>query len=251
MKTASIILALAALLFAEVASAAGAIVTSLTGTVQVQTGAAAPRLLRLGDPVIQGDTVITGAASSAVLRFDDGQVAALTANSRMQVSQYVYDAPSKSGNVFLSLVVGGMRAITGLIGHNSPASVNYRAATATIGIRGTDIDLVTDATTASVVVNDGEVTFTYNGQTVVVPAGQGASGTSGTVSTGAAQQILNQLSPALQNAIGGLDALNNAISNAVQTNAGQTINTGTSTGTPGQGVPSGGAGGGAGSTTGH
>ncbi len=79
MKTISVLLALTALLFTDLALAAGAQVTSLTGTVQVQTGAAAPRTLRQGDQVAQGDTVSTGPGSSVVLRFDDGQVAALTA----------------------------------------------------------------------------------------------------------------------------------------------------------------------------
>ncbi len=137
MKKLSIFLALLVLMFTELAfGAGGAVATTITGTVQVQTGAAPLRVLRQGDEVAQGDTVMTGAASAAVLKFDDGQVAALTANSRMTITAYQYNPQTGGGNILLSLIGGGMRAITGLIGKRSPSQVAYRAATATIGIRG-------------------------------------------------------------------------------------------------------------------
>src|SRR5678815_5625415 len=101
MKKLSVFLALFALFFAELALAAGAVITSTTGTVSVQTGQASPRVLRTGDQVSQGDTVITGANSAAVLKFDDGQVVALTSNSRMQVTAYAYNPATESGNVLL------------------------------------------------------------------------------------------------------------------------------------------------------
>src|SRR5690242_4740741 len=126
MKKISVLLGLLALLCANLAFAAGAIVTSLNGTAQAQTGSAAPRTLREGDTVNQGDTVFTGGGSSLVLRFDDGQVAALTSNSRMTVTTYDYNSSSGGGNVFLSLITGGMRTITGLIGHRNPSNVAFR-----------------------------------------------------------------------------------------------------------------------------
>src|SRR5947209_5234882 len=84
MKKISVILALLALFIAD-AAFARAVITTLTGTAQAQRGTAAVRPLRMGDEVVQGDTVSTGANSSVVLKFDDGQVAALTSNSRMTV----------------------------------------------------------------------------------------------------------------------------------------------------------------------
>src|SRR5580765_6487967 len=133
----------------------------VTGLAQAQTGVAAPRELRLGDEVSQGDTVSTGANSAVVIRFADGQVAALTSNSRMTITAYQYNQAADTGNVLLSLVNGGMRAITGLIGRNQPLQVAYRAATSTVGVRGTDASIATDGTRVAVVVNDGETTFTY------------------------------------------------------------------------------------------
>src|SRR5438128_7558389 len=115
MKNISVLLALFALAFTELVFAS-AVVTSLTGTAQVQVGSGPARTLRQGDRVNQGDTVSTGAASSVVMKFDDGQIAALTANSRMAVTEYSYNPQSGSGSVLLSLIDGGMRALTGLIG---------------------------------------------------------------------------------------------------------------------------------------
>lgn len=253
MKKMSALLAFLALALTELVFA-NAVVTTLTGNVSVSTGAAAARPLRLGDQVRQGDTVSTGAGSSVVLKFDDGQVAALTANSRMTVSTYQYNASARTGNVLLSLVEGGMRAVTGLIGRNSPTNVSYRAATATIGIRGTDVTIATAGGNVVVTVTEGAISFSFAGKTISIPAGQGVNArTDGTFQTGAAAQIVSQAPPAIIQAIGGVEALNSAIQQAAagQPRSGQPGQTegqpGPQSGTgstPGTGTGSGGAGGG-------
>lgn len=246
MRTIAALLALATLFVTTLASAAGAVVTSLSGSVQVQSGAAAPRALRVGDEVAQGDTVFTGASSSVVMKFDDGQIAALTANSRMQVSAYTYDPPTQRGNVLLSLVVGGMRAITGFIGHNQPNNVRFRAATATIGIRGSDGTIITDGVSVAVTVTDGAFTLTLGAETIVIPAGRGAIGANGIITPGTAQEIFNRLPANFQSAIGGLEGLTAAINEALQGQRGQPP--GPPPGTPGPNVPPGGTGGGSASS---
>jgi hypothetical protein len=215
MKKMSVLLAFFALLFAHFAFAQGmAVVTSVTGSAQVQTGAGSPRVLRQGDEVRQGDTVSTAANSSLVLKFDDGEVAALTQNSRMVITAYQYQPETRAGNVLLSLVTGGMRAITGLIGRTQPERVAYRAATATIGIRGTDVDVITDGNNVAVYVHDGEIRFSYRDQTINVHAGQAAFTADGQIKAGPAETILRQLPPAFQPAVGGLDTLIAAINAA-------------------------------------
>jgi len=223
MKKISVFLALLALFFTDLALAAGAVVTSTTGTVSVATGQAAPRSLRTGDQVAQGDTVITGANSAAVLKFDDGQVVALTSNSRMQVTNYQYNPQTESGNVLLSLVSGGMRAITGLIGRRAPSQVAYRAATATIGIRGTDVTIATSEGNVVVSVTDGVISFSFQGQTLTINAGQAVLARPGQAAvTGTAAQVIAQASQAMQNVANAVLAaanspnspLNTAINNA-------------------------------------
>jgi hypothetical protein len=210
-KNFSVLLAVVALLFADFAFSR-AVVTSVTGSTQAQAGTGPQRALRLGDVVNQGDTVSTGSASSVVLRFDDGQVAALAANSRMQISAYQYNEPAQTGNVLLNLVTGGMRAITGLIGRRNPSQVGYRASTATIGIRGTDVTIVTLQGNVVVTVEQGEISFTFNGQTIIIPAGQGVNAKSNQAfQAQAAEQILAQLPPEIAALIGGLQGLASAI----------------------------------------
>jgi hypothetical protein len=213
MKALSILLALMALAFTQLADAS-AVVTSVAGTVRVQSGQQAPRLLRQGDEVVQGDTISTGPSSSVVLKFDDGQVTALTSNSRMQVTAYEYNPQAKTGNMLLSLFVGGMRAITGLIGHAQPDKVKYRVATATIGIRGSDGTMVTDGVNVVLTVIDGEFVFTFQGKTVNVPAGEGASASAAGISLATAQQILQSLPQSFQDAIRDAQSLQNAINSA-------------------------------------
>jgi hypothetical protein len=255
MKKISVFLALLALAFSELAFAS-AVVTSLTGTAQVQVGSSPARSLRQGDRVNQGDTVSTSAGSSVVLKFDDGQVAALTANSRMTVTSYQYNPQAGTGNVLLSLIDGGMRALTGLIGKNSPDKVSYRAATATIGIRGTDVTIVTAGGNVVVSVTEGAISFTFNGQTVVIPAGQAIHARpDGTFSRGAINQIQSELSQSplgnqILTALGGLVGLTSAINQAAPgtpPRSDQQPGTGPTTGpTPGTSGPGGTGGGGGG-----
>jgi hypothetical protein len=195
-KKLSLFLALLALFFTDLALAASAAVTSVTGTAQLQTGTSAPRPLR------QGDAVVTGANSSLVLKFDDGQVAALTANSRMTISSYTYNPTTESGHVLLSLVTGGMRAITGLIGRRAPGQVAYRAATATIGIRGTDTTMATDGSNVVVTVSEGSVTYSFEGVTLTLTAGEAVLSRPGQPPVrGSIASVVPQAPAAIQNAI--------------------------------------------------
>jgi hypothetical protein len=232
MKKLSVFLALLALFFADLALAAGAVVTSTTGIASVQTGQASARPLRTGDQVAQGDTVITGPNSAVVMKFDDGQVVAMTANSRMQITNYAYNPQTESGNVLLSLVAGGMRAITGLIGRRAPNQVAYRAATATIGIRGTDTTIATSEGNVVVTVTEGSVSFTFQGVTLTLNAGEAALARPGQpIIRGTPAQITAQAPAAIQQAVQQQAALNNSVNNA---NPGQP-----SQGQPGQPGPEG------------
>ena len=261
MKKISLLLALFALAFTEMVFA-NAVVTSATGSVQVKTGTAAAKVLRVGDQVNQGDTVSTGQSSSVVLKFDDGQVAALTANSSMTVTAYQYNKAANTGSVLLSLISGGMRAITGLIGKAQPDKVSYRAATATIGIRGTDVTIATAGGNVVVNVTEGSISFSFGGQTVVIPTGRAVlAKPDGSFSQGAINQIQGQLQGTplgaqIVGALGGLAGLTAAINAAAPgtppagqgqppaTAPGEGAGTGQGTPTGPSGPTGGGAGGG-------
>jgi hypothetical protein len=262
-KLVSVVFALFTLAFAELALAS-AVVTTASGTTEVQTGSAPARPLRIGDRVNQGDTVSTGGASSLVLKFDDGQVTALTSNSRLTVTTFQYAPDSQRGNVLLSLISGGMRMVSGLIGKNQPQNVAIRAVTATIGIRGTDISVSLQGGNVLLSVNDGVATFTVGTQTVTVPVNTGAFlGPNGQVSQGTINQLAAQLGntaagQAVLNQLGGLQGLTQEINKAIpgtppsgqgqgqgQQNTTPGLGTGSGQGTPsGPTGPTGGGGGG-------
>lgn len=98
--------------------------------------------LQQGAAIYGGDILETGKASQAVLAFRDGTRIALGAQTRFAVEKYRYDEaePSNDG-IFLRLVRGGLRALTGAIAKANPASFKIGTTVATIGIRGTGFDL--------------------------------------------------------------------------------------------------------------
>jgi hypothetical protein len=75
--------------------------------------------------------------------------------------------------------------------------------------------ILTDGTIVVVTVTEGAFTFTFAGETIVIPAGRGALGADNRITQGTAQQIFNQLPPAFQDAIGGLTGLTNQINQAL------------------------------------
>jgi hypothetical protein len=202
---------------------ANALATTVNGSVTAQAGVGASRVVRQGDTLRAGDTISTAAGSSAVLRFDDGQIAALGPNSRMVIQTFEFNEQSKTGSIVLNLLRGGMRAVTGMIGRSSPQKVTYRAGNYTIGIRGTDVTILTNDNQSlmTVTVNDGRISFTYGSPpvTIEIPAGEGVIIRDGAVSRMLAQQIIDELSKtgqgrALLELMDGLNAISLAISQA-------------------------------------
>lgn len=91
-------------------------------------------------PLDEGDTVVTETNSTAVLAFIDGNKVALRPNTRFQITRYhhVAAAPEDDRALF-RLIKGGLRTITGLVGkRGNRDAYQLNAATATIGIRGTE-----------------------------------------------------------------------------------------------------------------
>src|SRR5258708_1367729 len=114
-------------------------ITQASGYVAVGSPQAAPKAVGSGEPVESGQTVTLGDGARAVIKFQDGQIIALQSKSVFKVNSYKYDqaAPEK-GESFFSLLQGGLRAITGLIGSSNKAGWKLATPTATMGIRGTD-----------------------------------------------------------------------------------------------------------------
>lgn len=96
------------------------------------------RVLNVGGPVFGGDLIRSAHAAAIQIRYTDGALVSLTGNSHYRIDDYTY-APGERG--FFSLLKGGLRTLTGLIGKNERASYSVATPVATIGIRGTDYEL--------------------------------------------------------------------------------------------------------------
>jgi hypothetical protein len=131
----SIVVALAA---SSLASASSGTVTQLSGTLSVKKADGSVRILSQKSQIENGDTVNTERDSYAQIKFTDGAQMTLKPNTAVKIENvtFVEDKP-QSDSFLYSLVKGGLRAVTGLVGKRSNDKYEMGTATATIGIRGT------------------------------------------------------------------------------------------------------------------
>ena len=101
--------------------------------------------------------------------FKDQTKLEIGALSEVVLDRFVYDPNRSDSEVAVSIAKGIARFTTGVLRHES-YKINTPAAT--IGVRGTILNLRSDERGTSVWVEDGSVTVTANGVTVVVNAGQ-------------------------------------------------------------------------------
>ncbi len=136
---------LAALQAAQAAGNLGGIVVArvvqATGDVAASQPGKPSRPLAVGAPLYEGDMVRTGADSIAVIGFKDQSKVSVNPQSTLRIDAFVYNKPQAPDNLGLSLLKGGMRAFTGLIGKKSPDAFSVKTKTSTVGIRGTGMDI--------------------------------------------------------------------------------------------------------------
>ena len=100
------------------------------------------RALAKGALVEQGDLISTGVSSNAQVRMIDGAVIALRAQSEFRIDEYNFNGKEDgTEKATMSLLKGGVRAVTGVIGHQNQDNLKVNAVVATIGIRGTGFNL--------------------------------------------------------------------------------------------------------------
>lgn len=165
--------ALALLPLAAYCDAAGQI-KFVTGKVEGIAANGSKRVLARGSKINSGDTINTATGASAQIRFTDGGFISLQPESLFRVDEYHYqnktDGEEKG---FFSLLKGGLRTITGAIGHVNRKTYRVTTPVATIGIRGTGYHAVL-SDGLFVNVSEGAISLTNNAGTLTVPAGRAA-----------------------------------------------------------------------------
>lgn len=149
-------------------------VSNLSGTLSVTNADGTSRLLAVKSQVQPGDTLTTEAGTYARVKFIDGGEVVLRPGSQVKIDAYSYDqAKPAADNQVISLLKGGLRAITGLLGKRNRNKVSYVTPTATIGIRGTNLGAQLDAdNNLHVDVAEGAVVITNKGGQLEVSVGQ-------------------------------------------------------------------------------
>ncbi|MDD5329821.1 MAG: FecR family protein [Sulfuricella sp.] len=123
------------------ADAAGRVLVAVGDVSAIRAGKTIA--LKLGSEVESGDTLHTGATSNAQIRLTDGSIIALRPLSEFRLDEYRFSGKNDgSEKGFFSLLKGGFRTVTGLIGKASRDNYRVTASAATIGIRGTNYKLV-------------------------------------------------------------------------------------------------------------
>ena len=113
----------------------------VNGSVTLTRGGAAQALLQ-GTLLEQGDQLDTARGAELHAKFDDGGYLAVRPNSSVRIDHYVAQGEA-SDLVALSLIRGALRSVTGWIGKiGAPQQYKITAGTATIGVRGTDHEVV-------------------------------------------------------------------------------------------------------------
>lgn len=135
-----LLLLLAASASAWAGDAAVGSVTHLSGTFAVQRADGSAKVLSVKSEVREGDLLSTEDETYARIKFVDGSEVVLRPNTQFKVEKFSFnDADPGNDNAFFSLLKGGMRAVSGVIGKRSRDKVGYSTAVATIGIRGTNL----------------------------------------------------------------------------------------------------------------
>jgi hypothetical protein len=152
----TLLVALAAAVPLPLLAAPAAHVEFTIGDAQLARPGAVAAPLTKGAEVNSGDTVLTN-SGRVQLRFSDGAYVSLQPGSEFRIDDYRFDGKTDGTErgVF-SLLKGGLRTITGLVGRTNRKAYQVNTSVATIGIRGTEYAIAyTNSITGSV--GEGEV----------------------------------------------------------------------------------------------
>jgi len=143
------------------------------GNVTATTPGGGSRPLSRGAEVRVGETVSTQ-NGRAQMRFTDGAFVSLQPQTDFKIDNYVFEGRgSPNESAVMSLLKGGMRTITGLVGRTNREGYKVQTATATVGIRGTEYSISYDeGGSVTMYVAGGAIAVTNQTGTTVVPGGR-------------------------------------------------------------------------------
>jgi FecR-like protein len=161
----------------SVASSPIGFFTAVYGNVSVtHPGATTPLLARLNDKVMFKDLIETRQASRTKALLDDDTVLTLGENSRLEITEHLYDQSAKTRSAVLRLLRGKVRALVAKTFGGSKFEIHTPSAV--VAARGTYFVVWLEADGTSGVANigtHGDVAFSAGGKEVIVRPGQTAT----------------------------------------------------------------------------
>jgi hypothetical protein len=140
------------LLFAALVAAAGPVCAqgteagrflSVVGDVRVGRESAPQRVAQRAAEFYEGESIVTAAGALAQLRMTDGALISVRGDTEIKLERFSYAGEQdRNASFFMSVLKGGLRTITGAIGRYNRERYRITTATATIGVRGTDFEIV-------------------------------------------------------------------------------------------------------------
>jgi hypothetical protein len=172
-QEATLALAISAAFPASAFAAEVARVQFAAGQASATTADGRVRTLARGADINEGDTVNTE-QGRVQLKFRDGALVSLQPRTAFRIDEYAFRGTADgSEKGFFSLLRGGLRTITGLIGRSNSDSYRVRTQTATIGIRGTEY-IAQVGNSLNVSVGGGRIALTNDAGTFIIEQGQSA-----------------------------------------------------------------------------
>lgn len=98
--------------------------------------------LQAGARVQEGDVLVTAERTSALVRMDDGANLLMRAETQLKIAKLKLQGDTGAFKQVYELLAGACRYVTGALGKSQPTAIAFSTSTATVGIRGTDFDLV-------------------------------------------------------------------------------------------------------------
>ncbi|HTJ97883.1 MAG TPA: FecR family protein, partial [Rhodocyclaceae bacterium] len=178
LKNHVLLMALAAVYPVTGYTAGAARIEFAAGSVVAITSSGGQRALGKGSELESGETVRTGDGARAQLKFSDGAMMSLQPQTEFRIDEYKFNGKTDGEERgFFSLIRGGLRTISGLVGKGKRDNYRVSTAVATIGIRGTEYSAVfTGGTNGNLNLSTGEgaVEICNSGGCVIISSGESA-----------------------------------------------------------------------------
>jgi hypothetical protein len=114
-------------------------VTDLSGPLLARKADGVVMVLAQHSSVEQGDLLESEKNTYTRIKFIDNSEVTLRPNTQFKIDAFSYDeAKPENDNILVSLIKGGLRSVTGLLGKRNKEKVKFNTPAATIGIRGTN-----------------------------------------------------------------------------------------------------------------